>query len=184
MGSGRHHKPATPWHLNLLATAFIAGSFLASTRVHVEGTGFAVARAAHVLGLVLAFGPILLVDWYGLAWLTHRRRFEEVRRLADLTDPLVWLGIGLLGISGIFLAPVLTRPMTLAKIAFVLVVVNNGVAVRALADRLRAAGDPEGLADLPPQLRRRMLTSVAVSQVAWWGAVVIGLVTSASRAPH
>ncbi|CCH79460.1 conserved membrane hypothetical protein [Nostocoides japonicum T1-X7] len=181
MGAGRHEHPSTQWDLHVLATVLIAGSFLVSTQVHVAGAGFAVARSLHVVGLVLAFGPVLLLDWYGLAWLTRRRRFEEVRRLADATDPLVWLGLVLLAGSGIFLAPELSRPMTLAKVAFVLIVVNNGVAVRGLAGRLRLVGNPLGLGDLPPTLRRRVIASVVVSQTAWWGAAVIGLVTTATR---
>lgn len=179
--AGRHQQHRAPLASHLLATLLVSGSFLLSTRIHVTGPAFATARSLHVIGLVVAFGPVLLLDWYGLAWFAHRRRFTEVRRLADATDPLIWIGIGLLALSGVFLAPSLSEPTTLAKIGFILVLVNNGVSVRGLGRRLAAAGEPDSLRELPPGLRRRLVVSVAVSQTAWWGALAIGLLTTARR---
>lgn len=172
---------ATRWSAHTLATGLVAGAFVLSTTVQVGDPGLTIARSVHVVSLVLAFGPVILLDWYGLAWLTGRRRFGDVRRLADAADPLIWLGIAALTLSGVFLAPDLQHPLALIKASFVLVLVNNGVAVRSLADRLRAAGDPVGLRGLPPALQRRLLSSIVISQSAWWGAVVIGLVTSDAR---
>lgn len=185
VGSHATHRPrsrqVSRWGAHAVATGLVVGAFLLSTTIRVDDIGLTIARSVHVVSLVLAFGPVILLDWYGLAWLTGRRRFGDVRQLADAADPLIWLGISSLALSGVFLAPDLHHPLALIKAGFVLVLVNNGVAVRSLAERLRAVGDPVGLRALPPALRRRLLSSIVISQSAWWGAVIIGLVTSDTR---
>lgn len=185
VGDRSRHRPRSRQGLqrgaHALATGVVAGAFILSTTVRVGDAGITVARSVHVVSLVVAFGPVLLLDWYGLAWLAGRRRFRDVRQLADAADPLIWLGIATLAISGVFLAPDLHHPLALVKAGLVLVLVNNGVGVRSLAGRLRDVGDPLGLRGLPMSLRRRLIYSIAISQSAWWGAVVIGLVTSDTR---
>ena len=67
------------------------------------------------------------------------------------------------------------------KQVLVLVLLNNGVALRAQSRRLRTVSTAPGLRALPRALRAQLVTSVAVSQVSWWGAVIVGFITAGTR---
>jgi hypothetical protein len=170
------------WRGHLLVTVVWAGVLAASTRVEPGHAARAVAVAVHVTGLVVALGAVLLVDWYGLAWVAGLRTLSECLRLAQAAHPLIWLGLSLLLASGIGLAPDLTSPVVWIKQVLVLVLLSNGVALRAQSRRLRDASTARRLSELPRALRVQLVTTVAVSHVAWWGAATLGFITAATRA--
>lgn len=169
------------WRGHLLVTLLWAGVLVASTRVELGHAALTVAVAVHVMGLVIGLGAVLLVDWYGLAWMAGLRTLSECLRLAQAAHPLIWLGLGLLLASGIGLAPDLGSAVVWIKQGLVLVLLNNGVALRAQSRRLRTVSTAGGLRALPRALRAQLVTSVAVSQVSWWGAVVVGFITAGTR---
>lgn len=173
--------PPHPWRNHVLVTVIWMLAIGASTRLHAPPAVTNVAVAVHVIGLVLALGPMVLMDWYALVWVSGLRGFRDVVRLTEASHPVIWLGTGLLLLSGALLQPDLGRPLTLVKLGLVLVIVNNGVGVRALGRRLRRLGTPRSLADIPRRLRAPMLTVFLVSQASWWSAAVIGFITSIGR---
>jgi hypothetical protein len=63
----------------------------------------------------------------------------------------------------------------------VLLLLNNGVALRAQSRRLRTVSTAPSLRALPRVLRAQLIASVAVSQVSWWGAVVVGFLSAGAR---
>lgn len=83
-----------------------------SASLSSSGWGQDLARGLHLLGAVIAFGAVLLVDWYGLVWISGLRTFRETLRVSEAAFPLVWLGLILLLVSGVFLAPDLGAPLT------------------------------------------------------------------------
>lgn len=178
---GSARRPRSPLISYALAATCWAMALGLSQLVQAPLVLHQVALALHVLAMVAGFGAVLTVDWYGLAWLRGTRRLSETLRLAEAANPLIWLGVGGLLASGILLAPDLSRPEAWVKQAAVLVVALNGVRVGAMAPTLRALPDGHRIADLPPAARRRLLASIAVSQTAWWVAVLVGLWVSTSR---
>ncbi|OAR26453.1 hypothetical protein A8W25_08150 [Streptomyces sp. ERV7] len=139
-----------------------------------DATLHTAALFVHLASLILGFGAVLAVDYYGALWLRGRKTLREV---LDFTGPLhvpVWLGLGGLLFSGAFLHPDLGSPLTCLKLVLVLVLSLNGVQASALHRRLAAVdGGPVG-----PSLLIRSAVTAAVSQGAWWGAVVIGFLNS------
>ncbi|GGP77382.1 hypothetical protein [Streptomyces melanogenes] len=150
------------------ATTWIALHLQADATLHTA------ALFVHLASLVLGFGAVLAVDYYGALWLMGRKTLREV---LDFTAPLhvpVWVGLGGLLFSGAFLHPDLGSPLTCVKLGLVLVLALNGVQASALHRRLAAVnGEP-----VRPALLIRSAVTAAVSQAAWWGAVTIGFLNS------
>jgi hypothetical protein len=169
------------WRGHLVVTLLWALALAVSTRVALGHAALTVAVAVHVLGLVIGLGAVVLLDWYGLAWLAGLRGLSECLRLAQAAHPLIWFGLGLLLVSGIGLSPDLGSAVVWLKQGLVLVLLNNGVALRAQSRRLKTVSTATSLQALPRALRAQLLASVTVSQVSWWGAVVLGFITSGTR---
>lgn len=179
--SGRVAEAAGPWAGHVLASAAWLAVVAGSTRVDAEGAALQVALAIHLVGLVIGLGAVVLLDWYGLAWVLGRRSFRAVIELVAASHPLIWSGAALLLGSGLFLGPDLDRPLTWVKLLFVLVLLNTGVAAAGVARRSATLAEPRRLADLPAPMRTSMLALSVTSQASWWTAVVIGLLTTFER---
>lgn len=136
--------------------------------------------ALHVMSLVVSFGAVLLVDWHGLLWLAGRRALTESTRLAAAAAPIIWLGLGGLFVTGALLRPDVGSPLTLLKLVLVLAVAVNGAVMAPVRLRLAALSADASPVDVPEREWRQMMLSTAVSQVGWWGAVVIGFVNAAT----
>ncbi|MCP3754196.1 hypothetical protein [Streptomyces sp. TBY4] len=154
--------------LGWAATTWIALHLKADTTLHTA------ALFVHLASLVLGFGAVLAIDYYGALWITGRKTLSEV---LDFTAPLhvpVWAGLGGLLFSGAFLHPDLSSPLTCVKLGLVLVLSLNGVQASALHRRLAAT---DGVT-VPRSLMVRGALTASVSQAAWWGAAAIGFLNS------
>lgn len=67
------------------------------------------------------------------------------------------------------------------KVVAVVLLVNNGLVVAALDRQLRALPPRATFTALPRRHRYRLVGTLAVSQVCWWVATVIGLVVTTDR---
>jgi hypothetical protein len=170
-----------PWGSRIVVTLLWAGAIAVSVPLAPGQPLKRLAIGMHVAGLVIALGPIVLIDWYSLVWVAGLRSFRDVMRLAEASHPVIWLGSGLLLASGAFLEPDLHRPLTWVKLVAVLVLLHNGVSVRHLGRSLGRLRSPRRLGDIPRRLRFPMIALFTISQTGWWTAVVIGLATSFGR---
>lgn len=139
-----------------------------------------VVAALHVMSLVAAFGAVLLVDWHGLLWLAGRRALTESTRLAAAASPIIWAGLGGLFVTGTLLRPDIGSPLTLVKLALVLAVCVNGAVMAPVRLKLTELSADASPVDVPEREWRRMMLATTVSQLGWWGAVVIGFVNSST----
>lgn len=129
-----------------------------------------VALFVHLASLVIGFGAVLTVDWVGLLWATRRRTIVDVLDTATNVTVPIWVGFaGLVG-SGLFLEPDLGSPLTRLKLVLVAVIGVNGLAATLLHGRL--------LAGTSAPLLAVSGLSALVSQLGWWGALVIGHLNS------
>lgn len=151
-------------------------SVLLSAEVHVDSFAFNVAVVMHVLALVVAFGAIILVDWHGFLWLIGRRELGEIIRLDGAATPLIWGGLGGLLATGVFLSPHLYNPMTDVKLAAVLVLSLNGIMLIPLMRRLARLPAAAAFTDLTVGQRVHMMSCLAISQLCWWTAIIIGFI--------
>ena len=157
-----------------------AASIWLSTLIVAPPWLHAIALFVHLASLIVGFGAVLMVEWYGLLWMTEWRSVRALRQV-DLTLKLpIWAGlIGLLASvagderSGWRRAP-------LVKLGAVLVLSLNGVALTRWT--MYFAGFPRKMRfkALPKRARARFIGSAVISQIAWWTAVVIGMLNSTS----
>ena len=164
-----------------LVTAAVVGVAFGSTRIETGDLTRDVMVSLHIVGLVVGLGCVLLLDWSGLAWMMGLRRLRECLRLAEAARPLIWVGVALLLVSGLFLKPDFRSWLPWVKMAAVVLVVNNGIVVDALDHQLRQLPSRSTFETLPTAIRKRLMTTATVSQLMWWTAAVIGMVTSATR---
>ncbi|WP_327327536.1 hypothetical protein OG735_37160 [Streptomyces sp. NBC_01210] len=142
--------------------------------MRADATLHTAALFAHLACLVLGFGAVLAIDYYGALWLMGRKTLREVLDFTAPLHTLVWAGLFGLLLSGAFLHPDITSPLTCVKLGLVLILSLNGVQAGALHRRLRTLG---GRPDGRSLLVRGAATAFA-SQATWWGAVVIGFLNS------
>jgi transposase-like protein len=138
------------------------------------------AQALHIVSLVVSFGAVLVIDWHGLLWLSGRRGLAESTRLAAATGPLIWLGLGGLIASGALLHPNLSSPLTVTKLVLVLAVAWNGAAMSEFRRRLAQLPRYAKPGDLPRRDWRLLLGATVISQIGWWGATLIGFMSSST----
>lgn len=165
--------------LGMVAVAFVAAVVL-SRLVPEDYRLRPLIVDLHVMSLVASFGAVLLVDWHGLLWLARRRTLPESTRLAAAASPIIWAGLGGLLVTGALLRPDLGSPLTLVKLALVLAVSVNGAVMAPVRLKLTELSADASPVDVPEREWRRMVLATTVSQIGWWGAVVIGFVNSST----
>jgi len=139
-----------------------------------------IALFVHLASLIIGFGAVLMVDWYALLWVTQWRTVRDLRQVDITLKVPIWAGIiGLLA-SGALLQPDLESPLTLVKLGAVLVLSLNGVAITRWTTSLARFPRKTRFSSVPRAARIRFTTSAVISQVAWWTAVVIGMLNSTS----
>jgi hypothetical protein len=137
-----------------------------------------VALFVHLASVIVGLGAVLMVEWYGLLWATEWRTVRDLRQIDITLKPPIWAGIiGLLA-SGALLEPNLEAPLTLVKLGAVLVLSLNGVALTRWTTTLARFPRKVRFGTLPRKARFRFVSSAIISQIAWWTAVLIGMINS------
>lgn len=173
------HRSNGPLLIGLVTVATVLLSIGLSPHIHTGGRVRRAAVFVHLIALVVGFGATFAIDAYGLLWLFGRRTVVELRRMVAAAHLLVWVGVYGLTVSGTLLAPSLERTRTQVKLVLVVVAVVNGAWSLTFLPHLPALS----AAGTRPARRivHRALVSAAVSQVCWWGATVVGFLTTMSR---
>ncbi|WP_457029374.1 hypothetical protein [Kitasatospora sp. P5_F3] len=167
---GLHDSWWTVTAAALLACAGLTACAWISTHVHSDPTLHSAALFVHLASLVLGFGAVLVADYHGLLWMTRRcTLFETLRTTSRLHVP-IWAGLAGLVVSGMMLEPDLASPLTRIKLILVLLLTVNGLQA-GLLDRRMA---DHSAAALTPRLLAWGAGTALLSQICWWGAVVIG----------
>jgi hypothetical protein len=154
----------------------IIGAILVSTRIHPPHWLHLAALFTHLLTLVVGFGSVLSVDWYGLLFLLRIVPMRTVLAQAHRMNPLIWVGLLGLVVSGALLQPEVNGSLTVLKMCCVLGVATTGVVTVATKRAMIAR-----LPLLPRSLLLRGMILAAASQSFWWTAVVIGFLTEQAR---
>ncbi|MFE7113173.1 hypothetical protein ACFU98_43225 [Streptomyces sp. NPDC057575] len=129
------------------------------------------ALFVHLASLVLGFGAVLVADYYGLLWITGRCTLRDTLGSTARLHIPIWTGLAGLVISGVMLQPDLTSTLTRTKLALVLILTLNGLQAGLLNKRM---AEQASSTQLTPRLLAWGAATALVSQICWWGAVVIG----------
>ena len=165
----------TPSEARLLGVVSVAivGLVFVSTLINPPHWLQVVALFVHLISLVVGFGSVLAVDWYGLLSLSHRVTIGDVLLTAERMTPLIWIGLTGLTISGVVLKPDLSSWLIVVKLCCVLGVGIVGVLALSTS-RLMERQMPT-----PAQsVVRRGMVLAGASQTFWWTAVIIGFITT------
>jgi hypothetical protein len=160
--------------LGLGATAMLSAVVWATSHLHPDNALRTAALFVHLAALVVGFGAVLVVDWVALLWLLGRRSLGNLTTLASAAHVPIWLGLVALVLSGALCRPDLSLPLTWVKLGLVLLVTLNGLHVYAIGERLTRLGDRP----VPRHMLRWAGTAAVVSQVGWWGAMLIGFINA------
>jgi hypothetical protein len=139
----------------------------------MESTEFFILLFAHLSFLILGFGSVLVTDLYGLLWIRDRVRFKQILKVSGVTQKFIWTGwAGMVaaGIPLIIMKGEIDNLMIL-KIAFVVLIGLNGIPLHFIQKKLKEYKDDEGV---PGIFIFRLMLSITISQIAWWGAILIG----------
>jgi hypothetical protein len=141
----------------------------------MDTTAFYIVLFLHLVSLIVAFGSVLVIDVFGLLWVCRKHSLSHVFKIAGVTQKLIWIGWAGLVASGV---PLLVMKayvdnLTKLKIFLVLLVGLNGL----FLETVKRAGEkvPEG-ARPPAVLIYHIGLTSAISQLGWWGTVVIGFI--------
>ena len=169
----------TPSEARLLGvvTLSMVGLILLSTLVDPPHWLQVAALFIHLISLVVGFGSVLAVDWYGLLSLSRRVTIGDVLLTAERMTPLIWIGLTGLTASGVLLKPDLTSWLVVVKLCCVVGVGIVGVLALSTS-RLMERQMPAPSRSL---VRRGMVLAGA-SQTFWWTAVIIGFLTNEAAA--
>jgi hypothetical protein len=166
-----------PWRRPLAVALVAAGwgaAVFTASRVTPSVTVHRAALFAHLLSLVVGLGAVVVLDTYGAGCLLNRRSPVTVAQFAASLDLLIWGGLAGLLVSGALLHPSLSSPLTWVKLAAVLAAGLNGVNAHGLRTAVAALPGTTSLRELPRPLLLRLAATAAVSQSAWWVAVLVG----------
>lgn len=137
----------------------------------------------HLIGLVIGFGSVIVIDSFGLLWVLKMWGMDLslVRRVATITQRLIWVGFVLLLATGI---PMLVikgsvSDLTKLKLFLVLMLGLNGVFLHFIKKSLDALG--ENITDVPARIHFRISLASTISQLGWWGAALLGFLNRQVR---
>jgi hypothetical protein len=139
------------------------------------------ALFVHLVSLAVGFGAVVVVDVCGALWVIGRRTAGDVVAMITTTHQLITAGIIGLLLSGAVLAPDLASPIARLKLGLVLAIMLNGVNAHCFTRRLRTVPAHVRGDDIPWEFVPRALGIGVVSQLGWWGAILIGFITTTSR---
>jgi hypothetical protein len=134
---------------------------------------FYIALFVHLVCLIMGFGAVMVIDTCGLLWILKKTKLEFVNRVADVTQRLIWTGWFGLVLSGTVLLTIkgFIDNLTAVKLFFVAMLGVNGIFLHLMKKNL------EGLKvgqKMPALVKFRMGITSTISQLGWWGAIVIG----------
>lgn len=136
---------------------------------------FYVFLFVHLISLVTGFGAVIVIDTFGLCWLLSLFGVDIVlvKRVANITQRLIWLGFVGLIVSGI---PMLVLKghvdaLTQVKLFMVLMVGLNGVFLHLIKKQMDSVVKDT---DVTPKLMFKISFASFISQFGWWSALTIG----------
>jgi hypothetical protein len=162
--------------LLIVVSLLISAAVFVSTRVQTPPLVHSIALFGHLASLVVGFGSVVGVDYFGLLWFLRRIPLETMLLQADRMSPLIWLGLGGLVVTGAFMEPQLGAPLTLIKMGCVVGV--GIVGVLALSTKRTMMRQ---MPRVTASVLIRGLFLAATSQALWWSTVLIGFLNTTSR---
>ncbi len=142
---------------------------------YFESPIFFVALFIHIVSLITGFGAVIVVDTFGLLWLLKKIPLERVTKTAEITQRLIWIGWSGLVLSGtgLILMKGFVDELTMIKLFFVALLGLNGIFLHTIKKSMEKLANPN---EITPTIMFRTALASTISQMGWWGALIIGFV--------
>ncbi len=141
----------------------------------MEITPFYIFLFIHLVSLLVGFGAVIVIDTFGLLWMLGKKTLADVGKVANVTQVLIWIGWSGLVLSGSML--LYTKGyidnLTWIKLFLVAMVGVNGLFMHFIKKQMDALG---AVSELPKSLFFKISMASTISQLGWWGAIMIGFV--------
>ncbi len=136
---------------------------------------FNILLGAHLVSLIMGLGAVTFIDLMGWHCVRGRISLEFLVRVAHVTRVVVWVGWAGLVLSGIGLIVLkgYVDSLTAVKLFLVAMIGINGLELHALKD---VASRMPDFRQMPTVYKYRAVAAACISQLGWWGAVLIGFV--------
>lgn len=131
----------------------------------------------HLISTIVGFGAVLVIDVWGFLWVINKQKLSQVMSVAKVTQILIWVGFLGLVLSGLFLGAHYDKPRTQLKIGLVILLGINGVYLEYIKRWAKKLGDIK-FVNAPIMFKLQIGMATIVSQIGWWGSVLIGFLTA------
>jgi hypothetical protein len=127
-------------------------------------------------GFVVGLGAVTVVDIQGLLGRKSRYWTEAATRTHKVTKPLIWLGmsLGLIG-GGIFYRNTGFRGIPLVQLYLAIMLLLNGCFLSFKVSPFLLQREKENLSSepIPFSWQWKIAISLAVSDIGWWGSLLL-----------
>ncbi|MCB9798271.1 hypothetical protein H6758_00930 [Candidatus Nomurabacteria bacterium] len=127
-------------------------------------------------GCIIGLGAVTVIDIHGFLGRKSEYWTEATIRTHKVTKPLIWVGMVLAVIGGMIWyrhEPFVGVPVIHAIIAAILML--NGIFLSFQVSPFLLQQEKEGKAGslLPKALQRKIVVSLIISDLGWWGGVLL-----------
>ena len=139
----------------------------------MESTPFFIFLFIHLSCLILGFGSVLVTDLYGMLWIKDRVRFTQLVSVSGITQKFIWAGwFGMVGAGiGLIIFKGAIDNLMVIKLFFVALIGLNGLLLNSLHKKVEGYTQGE---HVPNLFMFRLMLALFISQLGWWGALLIG----------
>lgn len=127
-------------------------------------------------GFVIGLGAVTVIDIHGFLGRRSSYWTEATTRTHKVTKPMIWVGMILAMIGGsIFYREQSFQGIPLIHAGIALALLVNGYFLSFKVSPFLLAREKEGRAGelLPDWWQKRIMVSLIVSDLGWWGALVL-----------
>lgn len=128
----------------------------------------------HVVSVIVGFGAVIFIDAVGFLWMRGRVPARRLLNVAEVTQKVIWIswvGLVISGSAMLYLKGFVDS-LTVIKIFLVAMIGINGLALHFIKKSLHGIVRYDAI---PPVHKYHIVLFSVISQVGWWGAIVIGL---------
>ncbi len=135
-------------------------------------------------GFVIGLGAVTVIDIHGFLGRTSSYWTEATTRTHKVTKPMIWAGISLAVVGGLIFYRthgLSGIPLVHAFIALILII--NGCFLSFGVSPFLLKREKEGRSGelLPASLQRKIVVSLIVSDIGWWGGLFLLVVYLVGR---
>jgi hypothetical protein len=137
-----------------------------------------------IAGFVIGLGAVTVIDIHGFLGRTSAYWTEATTRTHKVTKPLIWAGITLATLGGvIFYRAESLQGIPLAHAIIALALMANGYFLSFKVSPYLIAREQEGRSGelLPRQWQKKIMMSLIISDLGWWGGLVLLVVYLVKR---